>query len=236
MTLKAVLFDLDNTIYPVSSGLMQSVDQRIGAYVQQFLGLDEDEALRLRRRYYAEYGTTLRGLRYNHDHVEVESYLQYVHDIAIDAFLASDAELDAMLGMLAARKIIFTNSPREYAERVLQALGIAHHFERIFDVRYFDFVGKPDPACYARVLDELGLRGDEAMMVEDTPGNLPPAKQLGMTTVLVHETLGAAPAADVVVRDIHGAIEVAQQLLRGGSQTEVLPAATAEDQVPRSRA
>ena len=69
MTVRAVLFDLDNTIYPASNGLMLSIDQRIGEFVQRLLGLDEDEALRLRRHYYAEYGTTLRGLQHHHqDH------------------------------------------------------------------------------------------------------------------------------------------------------------------------
>jgi putative hydrolase of the HAD superfamily len=217
MALQVVLFDLDNTIYPSASGLMQSIDGRIGEYVQQILGIDEEEALRMRRHYYAEFGTTLRGLRHHHHHVEIESYLQYVHDVAIDAFLASDSRLDALLAELPARKVIFTNSPREYAERVLKTLGLAHHFERLFDVRYFDFVGKPDPACYAQVLRELGISGHEAMMVEDTVQNLPPAKELGMVTVLIHESLDSSPDADYVVRDIHTAIEIAQRLIAPGA-------------------
>ena len=157
MAIQVILFDLDNTIYPASSGLMQSIDQRIGEFVQRSLGLSEEEALRLRRHYYAEFGTTLRGLQHHHQYVETESYLQYVHDLALEAFLVSDERLDAMLAALNARKVIFTNSPREHAERVLKTLGIAHHFERIFDLRYFDFVAKPEPAAYVRVLQELGV-------------------------------------------------------------------------------
>ncbi len=175
MAIEVVLFDLDNTIYPASSGLMQSLDVRIGEYVQRTLGLSEEEALQLRREYYAEFGTTLRGLQRRHQDIETESYLQYVHDIALDAFLVSDERLDAKLSTLKARKAIFTNSPREYSERVLQTLGIAHHFERIFDLRFCDFVGKPEPACYARVLGELGVPGSAVMLLEDTVANLPPA-------------------------------------------------------------
>jgi putative hydrolase of the HAD superfamily len=212
MIIRAVLFDLDNTIYPASSGLMQSIDRRIGEYVQRALGIDEEEAARLRRHYYAEFGTTLSGLRHHHQHIEIEHYLQYVHDIALDAFLASDQRLDAMLANLRARKVVFTNSPHEYAERVLNTLGIAHHFERIFDVRYFDFVGKPEPACYAQVLRELHVAGPQTMLIEDTPRNLPPAVRLGMTTVLIDERAQPAPLADYVVPDVLAAVQVAQRL------------------------
>jgi putative hydrolase of the HAD superfamily len=213
MAIRAMLFDLDNTLYPASSGLMQSIDQRIGEFVQHSLGLSEEESLRLRRGYYAEFGTTLRGLRRHHDGIEPEHYLQYVHDIALDAFLASDARLDRLLGTLHLRKVIFTNSPREYAERVLKTLGIAHHFERIFDLRFFDFACKPEPACYERVLQELGIVGHEAMLVEDTAQNLPPAVALGMTTILIDEQERPNPVAGYVVPDIVAAVEIAQQLV-----------------------
>ena len=218
MAIRAVLFDLDNTIYPASNGLMQSLDHRIGEYVQRILGLDEAESLRLRRQYYAEYGTTLRGLRHHHGDIETEPYLQYVHDLVLDAFLVSDQRLDELLAALPARKIVFTNSPREFAERVLSTLGIAHHFERVFDARYFDFVGKPDPACYVTVLRELGISGEEAMFIEDTAQNLPPAAQLGMTTVLIDDELQASPLAHFVVPDVVAAVELAQRLIESGQQ------------------
>jgi putative hydrolase of the HAD superfamily len=60
MTIRAILFDLDNTLYPASSGVMQQLDRRIGEYVQERLGLSSDEATALKRHYYATYGTTLR--------------------------------------------------------------------------------------------------------------------------------------------------------------------------------
>lgn len=213
MAIRAILFDLDNTLYPASSGLMQSLDQRIGDFVERSLGLGVEESLRLRRQYYAEFGTTLRGLHRHHSEVETEDYLEYVHDIALDAFLVSDERLDALLGALEPRKVIFTNSPREYAERVLQTLGIAHHFERIFDLRFFEFFCKPDPSCYTRVVEELGIAGSEALLIEDTVNNLPPARALGMTTILVDEHEQPNALADYVVPDIVAAVELAMNHL-----------------------
>ena len=210
MPISTVLFDLDNTLYPSSSGLMHSVDTRISEYVQSLLGLDPADAMTLRWRYYIDYGTTLRGLQRNHA-VDAEDYLAYVHDLALESFLASDAELDHLLGQVAAAKAIFTNAPGEYARRVLAALGIERHFARVFDIRAFGFQPKPEPAAYRLVLDTLGATGPEAVFVEDTPQNLAPARSLGMTTILV----GAEPtgqAADYVVPDILAAVRVVLEL------------------------
>ena len=213
MTIRAMLFDLDNTLYPASSGLMQHLDRRIGEYVQQRLGMSEHEAHEVRRHYYAAYGTTLRGLQQNHQHVETDEYLRFVHDIAVEQYLTASAELDAALADLAVTKVIFTNSPREHAERVLQTMGVAHHFERIFDLRYFNFVAKPDPACYQHILDELAVAGEEALLLEDTASNLDPAKALGMTTILISERPLECPTADYIAPDILSALDLAKPLI-----------------------
>jgi putative hydrolase of the HAD superfamily len=212
MAITTILFDLDNTIYPASSGLMKGIDVRINEYVKNLLGLDEHESLRLRKQYYVEYGTTLHGLQRHHS-VDADHYLDYVHDIAIESFLASDAELDHLLSLLQATKTIFTNSPADYARRVLQVLGIERHFSHIFDIRFSGFQPKPDPAVYQSVLDALNVDGHAALLVEDTAKNLAPARALGMTTILIGEPNADATAlADYVVPDVLAAIRVALEL------------------------
>lgn len=220
MPLSAILFDLDNTLYPASSGLMQSVDTRITDYVQQLLGLDAGAAMELRRRYFVDYGTTLRGLQHHHE-VDVEHYLDYVHGMAIESFIASDAELDHLLGQVCATKAIFTNAPAEYARRVLAVLGVERHFEQIFDIRFFGFAAKPDPLGYRLALAALGAEGAQTLLIEDTPQNLAPARALGMATILVGEQSAAASAlADHSAPDILAALRVALELEgRGPSST-----------------
>lgn len=213
MAISHILFDLDNTLYPASNGLMQHLDVRIGSFFEETFGLSAEDSLALRRRYYGEYGTTLRGLMHHHADIDTEHYLSYVHDLALDAFVASDALLDAALAALPARKVVFTNSPREYAERVLDLVGIRHHFDRIFDVRFFEFVCKPDPVCYERVLYELRIDGSQAIMIEDMAKNLPPASRLGITTILLHSPDQPADLADYVVPDVLQAIELAGRLV-----------------------
>lgn len=43
---------------------------------------------------------------------------------------------------------------------------------------------KPDPAIYALAAERLGLAPDACVFVDDLPGNLKPARALGMATVL----------------------------------------------------
>lgn len=207
MPITTILFDLDNTIYPASSGLMKGVDVRINEYMRSQLGLDEAAALALRKQYYDEYGTTLRGLQQYHE-VDADHYLDYVHDVAVESFLASDAELDHLLSELRAQKAIFTNSPADYARRVLAVLGIERHFAHVFDVRFSGFQPKPDPLVYQSVLDALGIAGAEAILVEDTPRNLPPARALGITTILIADE-DPQGLADYLVPDVLAAIRVA---------------------------
>jgi putative hydrolase of the HAD superfamily len=215
MPLSAVLFDLDNTIYPASSGVMKGVDVRITEYVRDLLGIDMEQAQELRRHYYLTYGTTLNGLQRHHN-VDAEHYLGYVHDLAIESFLTSDAELDHLLSELAATKAIFTNSPAEYARRVLRAMGIERHFAHVFDIRYSGFRPKPDPAVYQSVLDTLGVHGMAAILIEDTAQNLPPAHALGVTTILVGEPSEAdAGLADHVVPDVLAAVRIALEIEQG---------------------
>ena len=74
------VFDLDNTLYPHHLNLWQQVDERIRAYVADFLSVSKDEASRVQRDYYKRYGTTMRGLMTEHG-LEPDYYLEFVHQI-----------------------------------------------------------------------------------------------------------------------------------------------------------
>ena len=69
---------------------------------------------------------------------------------------------------------------------VLDALGIARHFPRLFDLRFLEFAGKPNPSAYRKVLEALGEpRPERCALVEDSVRNLATAQSMGMKTVLV---------------------------------------------------
>ncbi len=190
------VFDLDNTLYSAQCQLFHQIDRRMGEYIAGLLGLAYEDARRLQKKYFHAYGTTLRGLM-NHHQVEPSNYLQFVHDIDLSA-IAPDQALDSALARLPGIKVIFTNANRAHAEQVIRLLGIGRHFAAIFDIQDADYVPKPEPETYDRLIARHGIAPERSVLFEDSAANLKPAAALGMTTVLV------TPGEEGVVNDASG--------------------------------
>jgi len=194
--LKAVLFDLDNTLYDPGSDLFSLIDVRINRYMCDVAGIAHDEVDGLRRRYWREYGVTLQGL-IRHHAVDPEDYLEYVHDVDVTTRIGPQPALLDALMTLRLRRVVFTNGSRAHAERVLDALGLSAVFEEIFDVRVAGYLPKPRMEPYLEVLRRMDCAAQDCVMVEDSLENLRTAKGLGMRTVLVAKSSGEARAAFV---------------------------------------
>ena len=185
------VFDLDNTLYPADINLFPQVDQRMGEFIARHFGITQEEARTLQKQYFRTYGTTLRGLMLHHG-MEPHAYLDYVHDIDLSV-ISANAALDEALTALDGRKTVFTNGSLKHAEAILARLGITRHFDAIFDVAAAEFVPKPDPACYQKMLMSLVIAPERAALFEDTAHNLPPAAALGMTKILVVPPVATGP-------------------------------------------
>jgi len=180
------VFDLDNTLYPAECNLFAQVDHRMGEFIARFLGVPYPYARHLQKSYYRQFGTTLSGLMQVH-RMDPKAFLDYVHDIDLSVVAESPA-LASALAKLPGRKLIFTNGTRRHAERVAAKLGVLAHFEDIFDIVTSDYVPKPRPGPYHKLLADHGIAPAGAAMFEDMPHNLEVAHALGMTTVLVHSS------------------------------------------------
>jgi putative hydrolase of the HAD superfamily len=182
--MKAVLFDLDNTLYPEECDLFSLIDVRINRYMEEIVAIDPTDVDELRRRYWHDYGATLQGL-VRHHAIDPEDYLDYVHAVDVSSRISLDPELRHTLKTLGLPSYVFTNGSRCHVDRVVTALGLDGIFTDIFDIRIADYQPKPNPDPYRQVLQELALPGDQCIMVEDQLKNLQTAKQFGMKTVLV---------------------------------------------------
>lgn len=177
------VFDLDNTLYPASCDLFSQIDLRMKGFIADFLGLPPEEAFIIQKKYFRDYGTTLKGLMTLHG-MEPSPFLDHVHDIALDPIVKNDA-LDRALSALPGRKVIFTNASKHHAERVAKKIGIHHHFDGIFDIIDAGYTPKPEPDIYHQMCKALKVDAAKAVMVEDMARNLIPAKAMGMTTLWV---------------------------------------------------
>ena len=187
------LFDLDNTLYPLESGLAARMSPRITDFVEKLTGLPRAEALILQKRYLADHGLTLRGLM-DHHGVDPDQYHAVFHDVPLDC-LTTDEALRAALIRLPGRRLIFTNSDAVHTERVVEALGLAGLFEDVFHIGSAAFAPKPSPEAFERILAVHRIDPRATAFFEDSEQNLAPAAAMGMTTILVgaHAAASTAP-------------------------------------------
>lgn len=177
------IFDLDNTLYPAECNLFAQIDRRMGEFICNHFGIDLEEAKHRQKGFFNSHGTTLRGLMVEHG-IDPLGFLEYVHDIDVSV-VQPMPELAEALRRLPGRKIIYTNGTVAHARRVLDRIGIAAHFETVFDIAASDYLPKPQEAPYRRMLQRHGIAPARAVMVEDMARNLKPAAALGMTTIWV---------------------------------------------------
>ena len=177
------IFDLDNCLYPATTGLFSLIDERMSAYIQRLLGCDPIEAKRVQKAHFHQHGTTLAGLMKEHG-VDPHHFLDDVHAVPLDR-VANDERLGQALGRLPGRRFVFTNGDAPYARRVLEAIGVHGHFDELHDIHASELRPKPDPHGYALLCERFGIDPTQALLADDMVKNLAPAKALGMTTVWV---------------------------------------------------
>ncbi|MCX7786364.1 MAG: HAD-IA family hydrolase [Spirochaetes bacterium] len=185
--IRAILFDLDNTLYPASSGLDREIDRRMTVFVARYLGISEKEAHVLRKTDARVYGTTLQWLREMYGFHDIEAYMTEVHPTNVSSFLSYNPKLEEMLSSLPYPKVILTNSPLEHADRVLECLKIRSYFDAVLDIRFNQFRGKPYPEAYYRAVHLLGTQVEEVLFVDDLLPYLTAFKALGGHPLLIDE-------------------------------------------------
>ncbi len=183
MPLSTFFFDLDETLYPSTSGLWGAIRERIDLYMRSRLNLPAEEISPLRRRLFVTYGTTMRGLEAEFG-IDQEEYLAFVHDLPLTEYLKPDPAVRNMLQGYTQRKIIFTNADTNHARRVLNVLQLDDCFERIIDIHTISPYCKPMPEAFRIALEVSGeTDAGRCVMIDDAPSNLAAARQIGFYTV-----------------------------------------------------
>jgi|WetSurSiteA1Bulk_404760.scaffolds.fasta_scaffold00178_11 pyrimidine 5'-nucleotidase len=214
MYFSTLYFDLDDTLYPPSSGLWDAIRHRMNEYMQGLIDLPMDDIVKLRQSYLEKYGTTLRGLQAHYE-VDADEYLSFVHDLPLEKYIQPDPALRTVLLSLPQRRWVFTNSDANHASRVLNILGISDCFEGIIDIRAIDFDCKPDKIAYQKALI-LTSNVDPAQCVifDDALRNLAPARELGFFTVLVGKN-GREASVDRTISSLHDLKNCIPELWQG---------------------
>jgi putative hydrolase of the HAD superfamily len=184
MRFTTLFFDLDDTLYPSSTGLWPAIKDRMNLFMLERLGIPENDIPFLREQYFKMYGTTLRGLQERHN-VDKEDFLAFVHDLPLQDYLTPNPIVREVIASLPTRNLIFTNADIPHARRVLAALQLEDLFERVVDVNAVAPYCKPMPESFAIAMD-LADEPDprKCVMIDDLPRTTRAALSVGMASLL----------------------------------------------------
>lgn len=99
----------------------------------------------------------------------------------VEDYLKSARRLGLKIGLA-------SSSSCEWVTGHLERLGLLDYFDCIKTADDVQFT-KPDPELYQAVLEELGLRPQEAIVFEDSPNGILAAKQAGLICIAVPNAL-----------------------------------------------
>lgn len=180
-----LLFDLDDTLYPPTSGLWEAIAHQMDVYMHQKLGLSYAKIPILRQYLYQVYGTTMRGLQATY-HIDETEFLAFVHDIPVEDYLSPDPLVRQVLLAYSLPKIIFTNADANHARHVLAALNLLDCFTAIIDILDITPYCKPMPEAFLIALHKTGENDPQkCVLLDDTLNNLKAASKLGFYTIQV---------------------------------------------------
>lgn len=209
MRFSTVFFDLDDTLYPASTGLWPVFKNRMTDYMRERMGFPQADIPHLREKYFLEYGTTLRGLQANHQ-IDTEDFLAYVHDVPLRDFLAPNPAQRRAIASLGTHNLVFTNADAPHARRVLAALELEDLFETIIDINTASPWCKPMPEAFAIAMQSAGEPDPlRCVMIDDLPRTVQAARELGLYGILYgsHSTPGEADASFVDWDALPGLLE-----------------------------
>jgi len=194
--LTTLFIDLDDTLYPQSSGLWPALRDRISLYMVERLGIPADQVGELRRQYFEHYGTALRGLEMHYS-IDRDDYLAYVHEVDLRAYIGPDPTLRAVLQHVSAHKFIFTNADSGHARRVTDILGVTDCFEGVIDINAMSPFCKPERAAFERALAMAGETDPvRCALIDDLARTVRAGREFGMLGILFS---AAAPDGEVEV-------------------------------------
>ncbi len=195
-----IIFDVDDTLYDVDTGFTA---HRNGEVVQQYM-VDHlkfgslHEAKALRDEYFARYHATAKALtvaqqegRFPKDAPRFDTaHLAEYWATHLDYSKLGQpkTELKQILESLPLTLVAFSNGPRAYVKKVLEALDLLDLFgdERLYAVDDVLPFCKPEAAAFEKIFENIGNPTPEScIMVEDSMKNIRQAKKLGMKTILV---------------------------------------------------
>ena len=177
------IFDLDNTLHDAQSKIVPLVNAKMNEYISSYLDISLEDASSLRESYWERYGATLKGL-IKHHNINPIDFLSVTHNLQdFNKLVHPENNLKKTLSKIQGRKIIYTNAPKTYTNKILKISKIFELFDEIFTIEDSNFIPKPDQGMMDTFLKKYNI--SEGFFIDDVKENLFTAKNSGLTTIWI---------------------------------------------------
>ena len=126
---KIWLIDMDDTLYSASADMFKQIDSAMTRYIQRNLALEHSQANELRLHYWYKYGVTYYGLWKDYG-VDPHEFLTSTHLFVDTSKVTTSGDTAKALAKLPGKKILFTNAPLCFADKILKQLNLSHSFDK----------------------------------------------------------------------------------------------------------
>ncbi|XP_042491486.1 uncharacterized protein LOC122071232 [Macadamia integrifolia] len=211
-----LLFDLDDTLYSSKSGIGEALKRNIEEFLVQKCGFTEEKASFLRVELFKTYGSSLAGLRALGYDIDADEYHGFVHGRLPYEKIKPDPQLRNLIRSINQRKLIFTNSDRNHAIKVLERLGLQDCFSEIICFETlnpnlskssrtdeFPVVLKPSMEAMKIALEFAHVDPRRALFLDDNERNIIAGKAVGLGTVLVGKPVKSTEGGYMVENLVH---------------------------------
>jgi HAD superfamily hydrolase (TIGR02253 family) len=223
--IKAVVFDLDNTLVDFMAMKAQAIDAAIHAMRDAGLGLPAEEIRRRIDAIYAERGIEFQSV---FDQLLYDEFSKVDYKILASGIIAYRRAREAALVLyphvtltlvelmkMNMKLAVVSDAPSREAWLRLCYLNLHHLFDAV--VTFDDTkMRKPNREPFEEALKRLGVKAEEALMIGDwAERDVVGAAQVGMKTIFARygDTFGTVVShADYEVDDITQVIDIVKQL------------------------
>lgn len=213
MPISHLILDVDDTLYSPGTGMFTATKQRAMDFIVASQKLTIDQAIEKSIHYFKNYGSILTGLL-TEEKIDPDKFIEYVFSIRVEEYVSPDPKLHQLLQSLShMKRILFSDSPRPYIERLLNILGIKNDIDGIYDRLFLNYLSKASPESFRIVLNDLMVDGESCLMVDDSPANLKLAKDFKIKTVWISSmnALNKYPFVDHYITEIYQIGDIIKQ-------------------------